>query len=284
VNKHARQLQALVYLLAGCAFAWLIVMRMLLIVWGVPLHPLLFVALLAAVAVAAGGVVSLARPERGRLVAACGLAGFLVLWFPWLISVVPEHNIIPSPLSYLAVAGYLFVAAFASFYPTRSWPSVSAFVLVVLAGIATLGLSYRQRERMGEYDRPSIACFRWDPRPSDTLVIARDPFGCIDEQAKSTLTTANLHGTLSWCGGSTRETAQRVLVVAQARPPEDSRIFYPRSGLLVYAFDGKAWTKIPAQAETYALYSTFQSSGSDTMICSDDFSGGRTCTACLQWR
>ena len=283
MKNHARPLQAIVYVLVGCAFAWLIAMRMLLIVWGVPLHPLLFVALLAAAAVAGGGVVSLAQPERGRFVAACGLTGLLTIWFPWLISIVPEHNTIPSPLAYLAVIGYALAFAFASFYPTRSWLSVSAFVLILICGIVTLGVTYNYRGRMGEYDRPSIACFRWDPNPSDMLVIARDPLGCIDEQTKATLAEANLHGSLSWCGGSTRETAQQLLVFAQTQPPADSRLFYPRHGLVIYAFDGKGWIKIPSKAETYALYSTFQPSGTDVMICSDDFSGGRTCTACLQW-
>jgi hypothetical protein len=284
VNKHARELQAIVYLVAGCAFAWLVVWRMLLIVWGVPLHPLLFVALLSALAVAAGGILTIERQERGRLIAACGLAGLLTIWFPLLTSIVPEHNTIPSPLAYLAVIGYALVAAFASFFPTRSWFGASIFVVMVIAGILTLGMTYRQRRQMGEYDRPSIACFRWDPSPSDRLVIVRDPLGCIDDHARATLASANMHGSLSWCGGSTRDATQRLLVVAQARPPENSRIFYPRHGLVVYAFDGNSWSKLPPDAETYALFSTFQPSGGDTMICSDEFSGGRTCTACLHWR
>ena len=257
---------------------------MLLIFYGISLHPLLFVALLGAFAVAAGGMVSLAQPSRGRLIAACGLAGLLTNWFPWLISIVPEHNIIPSPLAYVPIVAYPVVVAFAAFYPAQSLAGICALLAICGAGALTFTITYRQRIRMGEYDRPSIACFRWDPTPSDTLVIARDPLGCIDDRARATLLSANLHGSLYWCGGSTLETSQRVLVVAQARPPEHSQVFYPRHGLVVYAFDGHDWSKIPRDVETYALYSTFQPSGADTMICSDEFSGSRTCTACLQWR
>jgi hypothetical protein len=229
-------------------------------------------------------MVSLVRPQVGRLIASCGLVGLLPIWFSWLASIVPEHNIIPSPLAYFAVLGYLGVIGFVSLYPTRSRLSVSALVALVIAGVLTIAITYRQREHVGEYDRPSIACFRWDPTPSNDLVIARDPLGCIEEEVKASLISAGIHGSLSWCGGSTRNTAHRLLVLAQVRPPEESRVFYPRHGLVIYTFDGKAWSKIPPDAETYPLYSTFQPSGSDTMICSDDFSGGRTCTACLQWQ
>jgi hypothetical protein len=284
VNERTREIQAAVYLLAGCSFAGLILLRMLLIVYGVALHPLLFVALFSALAVAAGGFVSLMQPGLGRLIAACGLAGLLTNWFPWLISLVPEHNVIPSPLGYSAVVGYLAVVAFASFYPSHSWVGSVAFLLVCIAGVLTAGLTYRQRVQMGEYDRPSIACFRWDSIPTNELVIVRDPLGCIDDEAKAALASVGLHGSLTWCGGTTHDSAQRLLVLAQARPPEGSRVFYPRHGLVIYAFDGNTWAKIPADSETYPLYSTFQLSGGDAMICDDDFSGGRTCTACLHWR
>lgn len=274
----------MVYLVAGLSFAALILLRMLLIFYGVPLHPLLFVGLLGAFVVAAGGLVSLAEPSRGRLIAACGLAGLLTNWFPWLVSVVPEHNIIPSQFAYATIVAYLVVVAFAALYPARSLAGNFALLAICVAGALTFTTTYRQRVRMGEYDRPSIACFRWDPVPPDTLVIARDPLGCIDDHARATLLSANLHGSLYWCGGSTLETSQRVLVFAQARPPEHSQVFYPRHGLVVYAFDGHDWSKIPRDAETYSLYSTLQPSGADTMICSDEFSGSRTCTGCFQWQ
>jgi hypothetical protein len=74
-----------------------------------------------------------------------------------------------------------------------------------------------------------------------------------------------------------------MIILAQSKPPRESRLFYPRHGLIVYAFDGKAWAKFPRDAETYPLYSTFESSDSDSMLCSDDADGGRACTACLQW-
>jgi hypothetical protein len=284
VNERTREIQAAVFLLAGCSLAGLIVLRMLLIFYGVALHPILFVALVAALVVAGAGMVSLVRPQVGRLIAACGLAALLPIWLSWLASIVPEHDIIPSPLAYFAVLGYFGVIGFVSLYPTRSRLSASALVAVVVVGVLTVAMTYRQREQVGEYDRPSIACFRWDPIPSSDLVIARDPLGCIEQDVKANLISAGIRGSLSWCGGSTRNTSQRLLVLAQVRPPEQSRVFYPRHGLVIYAFDGKAWSKIPQGVETYPLYSTFQSSGRDTMICSDDLSGGRACTACLDWQ
>jgi hypothetical protein len=284
VNERSREIQSAVYLLAGCSLTSLIMLRMLLIFYGVALHPMLFVALLAALVVAGAGMVSLVRPQVGRLIAACGLVGLLPVWFSWLASVVPEHNIIPSPLAYFAVLGYLSAIGFVSLYPTRSRLSVLALLAVVMAGVLTVSMTYRHRQQAGEYDRPSVACFHWDPIPSNDLVIARDPLGCIEQDVKANLISAGIHGSLSWSGGSTRNAAQRLLLLAQVRPPEESRVFYPHHGLVIYTFDGKSWSKIPPDAATYPLYSTFQPSGSDTMICNDDFSGGRSCTACLQWQ
>jgi hypothetical protein len=225
VNERASAIQAAVYLLAGCSLAGLIALRILLIFYGVALHPMLFVALVAALIVAGAGMMSLVRPQVGRLIAACGLVGLLPIWFSWLASIVPEHNIIPSPLAYFAVLGYLGVVGFVSLYPTRSRLSVSAVVAVLIAGVLTVAMTYRHRQQLGEYDRPSVARFRWDPIPSNDLVIARDPLGCIEQDVKANLVSAGIHGSLSWSGGSTRNTAQRLLVLAQVRPSDQSRVF-----------------------------------------------------------
>lgn len=44
MNERAREIQAAVYLLAGCSLAGLIVLRMLLIFYGVALHTLFFLS------------------------------------------------------------------------------------------------------------------------------------------------------------------------------------------------------------------------------------------------
>src|SRR6266566_1209115 len=272
--KNAREIQALCYLIGGGLLVWVIVGRMLLVVWGVPLHPLLFVALLSALAVIVGGILTLQRPQRGRVIAICGLLGMLSIWFPWIISLVPQHNIIQRPLAYLIVVGYLALFAFAVLFPTRSWFGIAALIAVCASGAVTAGATYRQRQQMGEYARPSIACFRWSPSPTNQLEIARDPFGCVDAKVKDALFHARIYGSLSWTSGRS-EGANRILVLAQSNPQATSRLFYPRHGLLVYAYDGKAWTKIPADAAIYPLYSSFEPSGADSMICSEDFDGGR---------
>jgi hypothetical protein len=81
VNERASEIQAAVYLLDGCSLAGLIALRILLIFYGVALHPMLFVALVAALIVAGAGMMSLVRPQVGRLIAACGLVGLLPIWF-----------------------------------------------------------------------------------------------------------------------------------------------------------------------------------------------------------
>jgi hypothetical protein len=280
--KSVRLIQPLAYLIGGGSLAWVVVLRMLLIVWGVPLHPVLFVALLSAITVIAGGVVSFFRPKLGRIIAVSGLLGLLSIWVPWIMSIVPQPRTIPSPLGYVAVLGYLALLAFALFYPTRSRLGVSLFVVVCLCGVVTAGATYEHRRQQGDYARPSIACFRWSAVPASELQVTRDPEGCVDPEVKSALDRAHIVGRISWTGGST-EGPNRILVLAQSKPPPDSRLFYPRHGLIVYAFDGKVWTKFPQDAATYPLYSTFETSDSDTMICSDDIDGGRTCTAAFRW-
>jgi hypothetical protein len=181
--KSAGAIQPLVYVIGGGLLACAVVLRMLLVVWGVPLHPLLFFALLSALAVVAGGVASFSRPEHGRIIAICGFLGFLSIWIPWIISIVPRHSAISSPLAYLTVFGYLALLAFALLYPTRSRSSVTLFVLVCLCGVITVGATYEHRRRQGEYARPGIACFRWSADSASQLQIARDPLGCVDTEA-----------------------------------------------------------------------------------------------------
>jgi hypothetical protein len=262
-----REIQSIVYMIAGVGLGGLILYSMLLVLYGVPPHPLQFVGLACCLTLFAGGALSLSNPQKGRIVALCALIGVTPLWLGSVISLVPQHNLTISPYTCLVVLAYFALIGFALCYPRPFRFSMLALVLVAFFAGATALATYLRRVRAGEYDRPGIACFLWHADSSNPVVVARDPLGWIDPKVRTLLDRAGIHGSIEWTGSSGElRDSNRMIVLAQTKPPHDTQLYHPREGLVLYTFDGKSWIKTPSDAPTYSLFATLENEGSDTLL------------------
>lgn len=256
-------------MIAGLAVGWLDFMfAMAALVYGAPIPLLLYFSAGSSVALLLAGITSLSRPDRGRTIALLALAGLGTVSLPLVGELVPQHNIIVSPLDGAALVACVGLLAFVLLYPKRLRFSIAALLAVCLSLSAFAASIYKKRVETGEYARPAYACFRWYGDPKDDLVIARDPFNVIGHEVRVALTGAGIAGTLEWTAGSweNRDAASRLLVLAQSKPRVNAKLFPARSGLLIYAYDGERWITYPAGRSTYPLYLTLETQGSRTMI------------------
>lgn len=278
----ARPVQFVFYLIAALVLGYLTFMSMMWGVWGAPVHPTHYISLLGALALFAGAFVSLANPNGGRIVSLAGLASMGSLWIPGVVSLVPQHNTIISPLSYLVFLLYFATVGFALFYPIRWRWSVPAFVIVLCVAAGFAGVTALTRVRGGEFVRPSFAYFRWHPG-GESLVIEQDPDGWIDSEARTLLEQAGIRGGLEWTGSSgDRSASHRVILLAQRQPVSRYELHYPRQGILIYAFDGARWQMIPERAPTFSTFATLEPEKSATMLW-QDAGGGRQGTTAFTW-
>lgn len=232
-----------------------------------------------------GGLWSAFGPDRGRVVALAGVLGFLPLCHSFVISLVPEYSRIVSPVEFAIVLCYVALLAFALLFPRPyrfSW-----FTLLIVAGwmSASYAFTYSTRATGGEYDRPSLECFRWLAEPPDDLIVSSTFGGPAENQELiALLHEAGVRGTvLQTGGGDTNIRKKRLMVLAQSKPPLNSKLFLPKSGSLLYTFDGQKWNKFPPDAATYPLYASFRDDGDRSMICRVRPDGGQTCFAGLSW-
>jgi hypothetical protein len=280
--KHAAEIQCIVYAVAATLFGFLIFGQMSLIVWGVPIHPLLIVGLVSSIILLVGGIRSASRPDLGRRIAIIGIAGLGGVCVPWLIGLVPRHNVINSAISYAVVVGYFVLVAFCLLFPRRFKLSIP--ILVLLCGIATAAVvtTYQKYASMGEYDRPRIDCFRWYAEPKDDLIIAEHSEEFVNDELKVFLRKMGIHGTIKWRASSDAGRS-RMIVLMQKKSPPDTKLFYPKGALIVYAYDGSKWRKFPPETATYSLFSTFEDTGEQTMLCHSEINGAKQCSAGFDW-
>lgn len=260
--------QAILYFIGGAFFMVVTFSSVALAVWGVPIHPLIYVAFVSSGFLMAAAILSLLKREKsGRIVALCSLLGISPVWAAWVASVVPQHNIIPGPLSYLVVLAYLVLCGFAVLFPTRLRFATTILIFLGFIGISIGAGKYIERLRAGEYDRPGIACFRWYPSQGSKLIVERDPFGWIDSRVRAVLEQAEIHGTLEWTAASGERTSpNRAIVLAQRKPTSSVRLYNPRNGVIVYASSGDGWQKFPAGAATYSSFFTLENEQGRTML------------------
>jgi hypothetical protein len=278
----ARPAQFVIYVAAALVLGYLTFMSMMWGVWGAPVHPTHYIALLGALALLAGAFVSLANPNWGRLFSLAGLVGMGSLWIPGVVALVPQHNIIVSPVEYLAFLLYFSVIGFALLYPKRWKWSVPAFAVVLGAAAGFAGVTASARVRGGEFVRPSFAFFRWYPG-GESLVIEQDSDGWIDSEARTLLQQAGIRGRLEWTGSSgERSASHRVILLAQRQPVVHYELHYPRHGILIYAFDGARSQLIPERAATFSTFATLESENQSTMLW-QDAGGGREGTTAFTW-
>jgi hypothetical protein len=265
----ASRIQASVYGVAGLGTGALVLLYLLVALsYGAPLHVLVCVVAASSVALVFAAITSLWQQHRGRIAALLAALALGALVPPVIRELIPQHNIILSPINVAVLIGYLLLLAFVLFYPNPLRFSGLGFFMI-LCGLALFAyFTYAERVRAGEYARPAYACFRWNAAPRDDLVVSRDPLGLIDHEMRLALTSAGIAGTLEWTAGSWRDTsaASRLLVLAQSKPVGETKLCPAKSGLLIYAFDGERWLTYPSERPTYSLCLSLETWDSRTMI------------------
>jgi hypothetical protein len=279
-------IQGVIYFIAGGIFSFVTLETIMLWMWGVPPHPLTCLGFLSSLTLICAGITTIAGNLRiSRLLAVCALGGLTPIWLAWVISLVPQHNTIPSPLAYLAAAAYLLILIAVLFYSRRLSFAVGVIVAICSLGSAFAIAAYVKRASAGEYNRPEIGCFRWYPDRANALSITRDTENWIDRQAKDLIESAGIHGRLEETGGSGAPSSRtKVIVLAQRKPPTPVRLYYPRKGTLIYAFDGTTWRKIPGDASTYPTFFTLEDQNDYTMLYEELSDGSRQGIQAFTWR
>jgi hypothetical protein len=285
VVKDKRILQGIIYLSCGGLFCFVTVQTILLWVWGVKPHPLAYLGFLSSLGLIAAGVISICiTPQKGRIVAACALAGLIPLWVIWVSALVPQHNTIPSPLLYPAVVAYVAVCSVVAFFPRRLSFAITSVAIICGLGMAIGAFTYARRLSGGEYNQPGIGCFRWYPDQAAGLLVERDTDSWIDIPTKALIENAGIRGRVQLTGGwGIPSSPTRVIVLAQSKPNGIVKLQFPQKGVLVYAFDGTNWRKIPADAPTYPMFFTLENGNDYTMLYEELNDGSRQGTGVFTW-
>ncbi len=279
-----RAVQSVVYLLSALVLLCFTLGPLMWLAWGPPGGlPQYVIALCGAFGLAFSAIVSLSAPVAGRHAAIVSLAALGVLWVPGVVYLVPRHGINLFWGYSVLFAAYLAAVGFALLYPVRWRWSVPVFALVLAGAMVPSAIVALQRYQSGEYSWPSFAYFRWYPDP-DSLLVVNDRKGRIDPKTKAQLERLGIRGRLDLMGGirGGSTATHRVIVLAQRPPTESYALHIPRAGLLVYAFDGSQWRRIPEGAATYPSFAVLEPNGLTTMHC-ETHGVGRSCSLALTW-
>lgn len=254
VSKTKRAIQTLGYIVPSLGIGWIIFGAMLQALYGLQPHPLMFVGLFGAIGLFVAGVIALFSPRIGRIVAVCAVVALSPVMIEWIIALVPMPRVILDPENYIMPVLYFGAVASVLFLPQSFRYSLAIFVVLCLSAAVVASATYAKRVRDGLYDRPYVACFRWRAEPANQLVVT-DEIGAIDQKTKAILNAAGIHGTLKWHSGSDENTApHRMILLFQAKPPEGMKFFFPRAGVVIYAYDGKRLQAYPSNVPTYSSY------------------------------
>lgn len=273
----------IIYLIAAAILGSVALYRMMLGVWGVSVSPFNYIAILASAVLLFGAILCLINFRKGRIICAIALAALGPFYISAIVSLVPEYNAAVSPIIYFIFLVYFIALAFALFYPTRWKFSFPFYLAVFLIAAVLVRTTYTHRMAIGEYARPSFASFIWKPSDS-TLQIVEDDNNWISADTKSLLEKNGIRGQLKWEGATGYRTNEnRVIVLAQRQIVSPKQIFYPRSGTIIYAFDGTNWIMLPHDAPVYSSFATLKPSGSQTML-ERDVLGGTEGTSAFLWK
>jgi hypothetical protein len=256
-----RAISFLVFFLGGSAIGLFTFRLLMWAVWGAPTHPVEYVALLSSVLLLVAAFVCLFAPVAGRVLATASIVGIGTLYIPASASLVPSPNTIIPPTAYLVILGYFALLAFALFFP-RPWHwSVPLLVSCLLASATFAATTYIHRSQQGDLRFPFVAEFEWTPT-ADPLHVDYDPDGLIKPETRSLLSGHGITGALRWSGsqGNSAE-SRKVIVICRSRILTPKALPYPKSGTIIYLFDGTEWKTIPEQASVYPAHATLQPDG-----------------------
>jgi hypothetical protein len=278
-HRRLHEFQLLIY--AGAAFGLLLFIAwfLALIFYGVRPHPVLLSALLSAILFVIAAATTEANPQRARIIAVFACLAASPLWIVWIIGVVPAHDVVFAlPIPHLLVVAYLILLGFVLFWPKHFRFSIVLFTLVFCAGVVVAWQTYTKRVASGEYDQPGVASFRWTPDMSGRVVLTRDSNNWIDQRVLAVLNTAGISGTLQWSGVWGEQSARnRMILLLKEKPPLGTRLYPPRQGVLMYAFDGSKWIKVPENMPTYSSFFSIEESEGHTMLY-ENTAGGKAGT------
>jgi hypothetical protein len=261
-------IQGAVYLVAGGLMFATIFGLFALSAWGITVHPLTVIALIGCLVLIAAGILSLfSDRHHGRILAVCASIGIMPIWFVWIMSLVPQHNVIASPVAYVFVFTYAVTLSVTLFFPSRLKFAISAFVIICGLAFGSAAFTYIKRVQQGEYRRAGVACFQWYPTPVNALIVERDPLGWIDTRARKMLDQAEIRGTLMWTGSSGEYSSpNRALVIVKGKLGDSAQLHYPRHGDVIYAFDGTHWRTFPRDVQLYSLCFSLETQDGHTML------------------
>ena len=250
-------------------------------IWGAPTCPLGYVGLLSSLLLLIFAFVCLFNPVIGRKLATASILGIGTVYIPASASLVPSPNTIISSIAYVLVPGYFALLAFALLFPRRWRWSISLLVSCLLASAAFAATTYLYRSRHGELRFPFLVEFEWTPTP-EPLHVDYDRDRWITPEIQTLLSDRGITGSLRWHGsqGNSAE-SRKVIVICRSRIPSPKDLPYPKSGTIIYLFDGTVWKTIPEQASVYTAHATLRLDG---MIEQVNPSGGAEAAAAFRWQ
>jgi hypothetical protein len=188
---------------------------------------------------------------------------------PAVVSLVPAHNTITSPLAFVVILGYLAAVGFAFLTPRiASWPAI-AYAVLICAAVALYTSTYLDRARTGEYAWPVFDFYLVEG--NEPLFVGKDHMQVLTDSDIARLKTIGLRGEVNWYGRSGNAGAASVIVICRARPDEPKRIHFPKAGRVLFIYDGDRWMTVPASFESYERFVTLQTDG---MLSQELSSGG----------
>lgn len=280
----SQRVSFVVYLLAALVLGFTAFRSMMWGVWGAPVSPLHYLALLGSGALFFGAFVCLFNLLSGRIICGIALCVLGTFYVPATVSIIPAHNEILSPIVFFILLIYFSALAFALFYPSR-WKFSLLFYLIVLGiAVAFAGGTFIQRTARGEYTRPAFVFFVWKPGESG-LQVQNDSDRWITTETKSLLEQNGIRGDLEWTGSSGHGTEKnRVIILAQRQITSTKQIFYPRRGTVIYAFNGTNWITLPQNAPSYSTFATLEPRGFNTVLNEQLANGGIQGSGAFFWK
>jgi hypothetical protein len=275
------KLQSLVYLVIGLFFALFTFGIILWSVWGAPTSIIQYVALYSALGLAITSVIVFYSPIVAQRIAVFCCLGMGLYFIPAAGSLVPSAMVRLSPTTFMIFASYYALLGFSLFYPHKTKVSKPTLFLCLAVSAGIFAYTARQRFSQGEFNRPVIAYFSWEPSTSPLTIDQPKDAKWLSDSSRSALEAEKMTGTLRWRGSwGEGDSRPRMIVISSGPIPTDKELKFPKSAEVIYIFDGTSWKTIPKRAELYSSFATLDTEG---MLWQKSTRGGRQGTSAFSW-